>query len=68
MRPISGVAATFIAQTYWAATGRAWQLRIAASQVADEEQRNALLDLLVVEEARQETARRLLEVVWGIVL
>jgi hypothetical protein len=66
MRPVSGVAASFVAQTYWAATGHIWKLRNVASQLADDEQRNALLDLIIVEEARQATARALLVKVWGI--
>jgi len=60
------MAPSLVMQTYWAATGRVWQLRNAANQIADVEQREALMDLLVVEESRQATARRLLAKVWGI--
>jgi hypothetical protein len=61
-------AAELTAQTYWAAEGRVWQLRVLADQTRDPEERGVLLDLLMAEEQRQATARHALTTVWGIAL
>jgi hypothetical protein len=65
-RAPAGTAAQLVVQTYWHATGRTWQLRVQAGQSGDAAERDALLDLLLLEEQLQHTAQRLLSTVWDI--
>ena len=64
----ASAAAGLAVQTYWSASGRIWSLTIIAAQTGDPCERGAVLDLLAVEQARKETARRTLQEVWGITL
>jgi hypothetical protein len=65
-RTLPGTVAPLILQTYWEASGRVWRLGLAADRARDPAEREALLDLLTIEQARHDLARRLLARVWGI--
>jgi hypothetical protein len=66
LRTLPGSVAPLIVQTDWEASGRVWQLGLQADRARDSAEREALLDLLTIEQARHDLARRLLARVWGI--